>query len=160
MTDRSDQSVQVEVQFAYGTDSMPERSDIVNWVRSAVTEVQPDEPVEISVRIVDEAEARSLNRQYRNRDHATNVLSFPAGDTAWPAGVPRPLGDIVICGPLVQRESAEQGKAIVDHWAHLLVHGTLHLLGFDHESDAEAVTMEALETRILASRGVADPYAA
>ena len=160
MTDGPDESVQVDVQFACSNDSVPAATDIAGWIRSAVAEVEVNEPVEVSVRIVDEAEGRSLNRQYRDRDYATNVLSFPTGNTALPAGVPRPLGDIVICGPVVQRELVEQGKTATDHWAHMLVHGTLHLLGFDHEADTEATKMEALEARILASRGVGDPYAA
>ena len=126
----------------------------------SVPEVDVNEPVEVSVRIVDEVESRNLNRQYRDRDYATNVLSFPGGDAALPPGLPRPLGDIVICGPVVQRESAEQGKTATDHWAHMLVHGTLHLLGFDHALEPEAARMEAMEAQILASRGVGDPYAA
>jgi probable rRNA maturation factor len=160
MTDGSGESVQVDVQFACRQDSVPAEADIESWIRSAISEAEVSEPVEVSVRIVDEAEGRSLNERFRDRDYATNVLSFPSGDAAWPAGVPRPLGDIVICGPVVQRESVEQGKAAADHWAHIIVHGALHLLGFDHEVDADASKMEALETRILASRGVGDPYAA
>jgi probable rRNA maturation factor len=159
MIDCPDESVKVDVQIACDSDSVPAKPEIVSWIRSAVTEARVSEPVDVSVRIVGEAEARNLNQQYRNSDYATNVLSFPSGHAVWPAEVPRPLGDIVICGPVVQRESDELGKSNADHWAHMLVHGTLHLLGFDHEADAEAATMEALETRILASRGVGDPYA-
>ena len=160
MNECIDGTVQVDVQFAYTGRSVPEKSDIEGWVRSAVIGARVSEPVEVSVRIVDEAEGRDLNRQYRDRDYATNVLSFPAGDCTLPGGAPRLLGDIVVCGPVVQRESVEQGKTAGDHWAHMLVHGTLHLLGFDHDIDAEAAKMEALETRVLASRGVGDPYAA
>ena len=97
---------------------------------------------------------------YRGKDRETNVLSFPAGDDGLPPDVARPLGDLVICAPVVLREAGEQGKSVADHWGHLLVHGSLHLLGFDHETDAEASAMEGLEREILAARGVADPYLA
>jgi len=160
MTDETGGPVLVDVQFACENESAPGGPDIESWICRAVREVKVNEPLEVSVRIVDEAEGRQLNQRYRDRDYATNVLSFPAGHAALPNGVRRPLGDIVICGPVVQRESAEQGKAAGDHWAHMLVHGTLHLLGFDHDTDSEAEEMEALETRILAGCGVGDPYAA
>jgi probable rRNA maturation factor len=112
----------------------------------------------VSVRIVDTEEGQALNLQYRGRDYATNVLSFPV---ELPPGVNLPLiGDLVICAPVVAREAAEQGKKPADHWAHLTIHGTLHLLGYDHIDEAEAETMEALETRVLAGLGIADPYIA
>jgi probable rRNA maturation factor len=112
----------------------------------------------VAIRIVDADEGQALNLQYRGRDYATNVLSFPAD---LPPGVNLPLiGDLVICAPVVAREAAEQGKKPTDHWAHMTVHGTLHLLGYDHMEDAEAEAMEALETRILAGLGIADPYLA
>ena len=112
---------------------------------------------ELSIRIVDIAEGRALNRDYRGKDYATNVLSFPA---ELPPGVSLPLiGDLAICAPVVAREAAEQGKDPRDHWAHMTVHGVLHLLGYDHIQDNEAEAMEALETRILAGLGIADPYA-
>jgi len=104
---------------------------------------------------------RGLNRDYRGKDKPTNVLSFPAGQVAGlPDAEPVPLGDIVVCADVVSDEAATQEKAPADHWAHMLVHGTLHLLGFDHEDETDAATMEALETRILAAGGVADPYGA
>jgi probable rRNA maturation factor len=113
---------------------------------------------EVSIRIVDAEEGQALNRQYRGRDYATNVLSFEAD---LPPGVNLPLiGDLVICAPVVAREAAEQGKKANDHWAHLTIHGTLHLLGYDHIEDGEAEEMEALETRILKGLGIADPYLA
>ena len=113
---------------------------------------------ELTIRVVDEAEGRSLNQDYRGRDYATNVLSFPVG---LPAGVELPiLGDLVICAPVVAREAAEQGKDESAHWAHLTVHGVLHLLGFDHETSVDAEVMEAAERKILASLGFPDPYAA
>ena len=104
---------------------------------------------------------RTLNRDYRGRDKVTNVLSFPAGDIdGLPAGAAQLLGDIVVCAAVVGEEAARQGKAAGDHWAHMLVHGTLHLLGFDHKSAAEAADMEGLEAHILTAQGLADPYAA
>lgn len=124
------------------------------WVRAALDAAHAG--AEISVRIVDEPEMRELNARYRHKDYPTNVLSFPAG---LPPGVDVPLlGDIVICAPLVEREAAEQHKAPRAHWAHLLVHGTLHLLGHDHERARDAEVMEALERRILAGLKFPDPY--
>jgi len=114
--------------------------------------------VEVSVKIVDEAEGRALNKQFREIDQATNVLSFPLLDAAMPAELPLALGDIVICGPVVVREAIEQGKSNSDHWAHMLVHGALHLFGYDHETDEQAQEMETLEARILAQGGVNNPY--
>jgi probable rRNA maturation factor len=111
------------------------------------------------VRLVDTAEIRSLNREYRRKDKATNVLSFRAAAIkGLPTDVAQALGDIVICATVVNDEAAEQGKAIDDHWAHMLVHGTLHLLGYDHETADEAAEMEGVETRILTENGLADPY--
>ena len=113
---------------------------------------------EIAIRIVDEPEMRALNARYRRKDCATNVLAFPAG---LPPGIDVPLlGDIVVCAPVVLREAAEQSKAVRAHWAHLLVHGTLHLLGHDHERPRTAAAMEALERRVLATLGFPDPYRA
>ena len=111
---------------------------------------------EISLRIVGTREARILNRRYRGRDYATNVLSFPA---EFPRGVNSPLlGDIVISAPVVVREAREQGKSVRDHYAHLTMHGVLHLLGFDHQNERDAEKMEALEKRVLASLDIANPY--
>ena len=116
--------------------------------------------IELAVRVVDAEESRALNRQYRDQDKPTNVLSFPAPP---PDGLPeaagRLLGDVVICAPVVAAEAAEQDKSVAAHWGHMLVHGTLHLLGYDHQTDAEAAAMEALERQILAARSVTDPYA-
>lgn len=116
---------------------------------------------DLAVRIVDEKEGCSLNHHYRGKDYATNVLSFPADlPEGLPKGVKMPLlGDLVICAPVVAREAAEQGKSLAAHYAHLTVHGTLHLLGWDHEDDKEADAMEQLEREILADLGIDDPYA-
>ena len=113
------------------------------------------------MRIVGAEEMRVLNRDYRNKDKPTNVLSFPAGPVAGlPAAEPVPVGDIVVCADVVTAEAGEQSRPAQDHWAHMLVHGTLHLLGFDHIENDEAAAMEALETRTLAARGIPDPYGA
>ena len=152
--------IEIDIQDAGGAAGAPGATFMRPWIR-AVIERHPDlGPVEISLRVVGEDESRQLNRDYRGKDRPTNVLSFAAGVEAQPPEGPAFLGDIVICGPVVEREAAEQGKAVTDHWAHLLVHGTLHLLGYDHESESGATVMEALETSILGEHGVPDPYAA
>lgn len=118
-------------------------------------------PVEVGVLLADDARVRGLNRDWRGKDKATNVLSFPAREPGdpWPAEGPAHLGDIAVALETVLREAGEEGKDPADHLAHLVVHGTLHLLGHDHEAgDAEAEVMEALETGVLAGLGVADPY--
>jgi probable rRNA maturation factor len=107
--------------------------------------------------VVDEAEGRELNRQYRHKDYATNVLSFPA-DLPPELGLPL-LGDVILCAPVVAREAQAQGKSLDAHYAHLTVHGVLHLLGYDHETISDARTMEGLEVQILDSMGIPDPYA-
>lgn len=115
-----------------------------------------DGDVELSLRIVDRQEIRALNHRYRHRDRATNVLSFPS---ELPPGLPfRHLGDIVVCAPIVAEEAQAQGKAEEAHWAHMMVHGTLHLLGHDHEEDEEAEEMESLETLALAQLNLPCPY--
>ena len=132
----------------------PKAPDLRRWARAALRE----RDVEVAVRLVGEEEGRSLNHDYRGRDYATNVLTFVYGDDADVEGMPL-HGDIVLCVPVVVREAQEQGKAVAAHFAHLMVHGMLHLQGFDHETADEAETMEALETEILAGLGIGDPYA-
>ena len=123
-------------------------------------------PGEVGVVLADDATVRELNRRYRGVDRPTNVLSFPAAGAAGSMPAPAaggdeamPLGDVVLALETVAREAAERGVSVADHLTHLVVHGTLHLLGHDHGTDAEAATMEALETAVLAALGVADPYA-
>jgi len=119
-------------------------------------------PLEISLVFTDDAEQRGLNRDYRHKDCATNVLSFPNmddTDVAPPEELPRLLGDVVLARETIACEAVEQGKSLADHTMHLLIHGTLHLLGYDHLEAADAAEMEALETEILAGLGIADPYA-
>lgn len=141
--------LQLSVQYPGGRVDAPSRSDIRRWVRASCAL-----PAEVAVRFVDAAEGRILNRDYRHRDYATNVLSF-----AYAAG-DRIVGDLVVCTPVVHDEAAAQGKATADHFAHLIVHGMLHLQGYEHETDRrDALHMERREREILAVLGIGDPYA-
>jgi probable rRNA maturation factor len=134
-------------QYATARDGLPTRHQFRKWVLAAL-----QQDAEITLRLVNELEGRELNRTYRGKDYATNVLTFTLTDT------PQLLGDIVLCAPVVAREAAEQAIALEAHYAHLAVHGVLHLQGHDHEDDADAAAMEALETQILIGLGYADPY--
>lgn len=145
---------EVDVQIACKDDDLPAREKLKTWVRAAVGDSRDN--TELTIRIVDEAEMERLNSTYRKKPGVTNVLSFPFDA---PAEVDMPLlGDIVICAPVVRREAREQAKNVNAHWAHMVVHGTLHLLGFDHEEKREAREMEAVETRILGDLGFDNPY--
>jgi probable rRNA maturation factor len=147
----------VHVGYAVPRAGVPAAASFRQWVEAALRGAKRRRATELSIRVVDADEGRTLNRDYRGKDYATNVLSFEA---ELPPGLALPLiGDIVICAPVVAREAAEQGKPPRDHWAHLTVHGVLHLLGYDHLEEAEAEAMEALETRVLARLGIPDPYA-
>ncbi|WP_407312571.1 rRNA maturation RNase YbeY [Pseudomonas sp. nanlin1] len=126
------------------------------WCELALRQRAADS--EMTIRLVDETEARELNHTYRHKDYATNVLSFPADVPDDMLDIPL-LGDLVICSQVVAREALEQGKALEAHWAHLVIHGCLHLLGYDHIDDEEADEMEALERELLAELGYPDPYA-
>ena len=152
---------QIDVQLACDDDTIPQPDVIESWVLRAIEAAGQAADAEVSVRVVDSDESQALNRQYRGMDKPTNVLSFPAGTVeGLPDDAPMLLGDIVVCASVVTAEAHEQGKAVADHWAHMLVHGTLHLLGYDHDTDSQAEEMETLETRILAGQGLADPYGA
>ncbi|GAA5524032.1 endoribonuclease YbeY [Microbulbifer aestuariivivens] len=154
MTDPHRTNLYLDVQRASSARDLPTDEQIRQWVTATLEGLR--EQAEVSVRIVDADESRALNHQYRGKDKPTNVLSFPA---ELPKGVDLPLlGDLVICAPVVASEAAEQHKAAPAHWAHMVVHGTLHLLGYDHIDDAEAEIMENLEVRVLARLGIADPY--
>lgn len=151
----------VEVQVACNDSGLPSAEEIETWVTRAVEASGEDfeRDIELSVRLVDTEEIQALNRDYREQDTATNVLSFPAGPIAGlPGEAVQSLGDVVVCATIVRQEALEQRKSVNDHWAHMLVHGTLHLLGYDHETDADAARMESLEARILTDNGLADPY--
>jgi probable rRNA maturation factor len=134
--------------------TVPSDAQFESWVRAALASRR--EEAEISLRIVDADEITALNKQYRGKDYATNVLSFPA-DLPPELKLPH-LGDIVICAPVVEREAVEQKKPPLAHWAHMVIHGTLHLLGYDHIDDAEALAMEEIEIKILRSLNFANPY--
>ena len=145
----------IDLQIACEQESgLPTAEQIEQWATAAV-QPQSDE-VEMTVRIVDEAESHELNLNYRGKDRPTNVLSFPF---ECPDEVELPLlGDLVICRQVVEREAQEQGKPLMAHWAHMVVHGSLHLLGYDHIEDDEAEEMESLETQIMIGLGFVDPY--
>ena len=151
----------VELQRSSSAGNTPESAEVVRWVQRALDAADYSGSATTTVRIVDEDEIHALNRDFRGKDKATNVLSFPAeAIEGLPAELHTELGDIVICAPVVTREAEEQGKVLADHWAHMLVHGTLHLLGYDHIEEQDAEAMEALERRILGQAGIADPYGA
>lgn len=135
-------------------DEAPDPDSIRTWVAAAVGNAL--ERAEVEICIVDTTQSAELNRHYRNKTGPTNVLSFSAD---LPRGVPLPLlGELIICAPVIVREAAEQNKPICAHWAHMVVHGTLHLLGYDHIKDRDALIMEARETEILTGLGFAAPY--
>ncbi|WLG96538.1 rRNA maturation RNase YbeY [Pseudomonas sp. FP198] len=134
----------------------PDEAQFRQWCELALRQRSADS--ELTIRLVDEAEGRELNHTWRQKDYATNVLSFPADVPDELLDIPL-LGDLVICVPVVEREAAEQHKTPEAHWAHLVIHGCLHLLGYDHMEDDEAEEMEALERTLLAELGHPDPYA-
>ena len=141
-------AVEVAVQFATRSRPLPSAGEFRRWVRAACPQ-----NARLTLRIVGEAEGRALNRDYRGRDYATNVLTFVL------RGEPPYEGDVALCAPVVTREARAQAKRVKAHYAHLTVHGVLHLQGYEHESDADARKMERLETRILKRLGYSNPYA-
>ena len=148
--------LRIEVQLAVYADGLPSGELIQQWVKHALQGKR--EAAELVVRVVDEAEMTALNREYRGKDGPTNVLSFPY--ESMPGVAADLLGDIVICAPVVAMEAIKQGKPLDSHWAHIVIHGVLHLLGHDHTEALEAQEMEALETVLLTRLGFADPYQA
>jgi len=148
--------VQLDVSVSYGLPraGLPAAVSFRRWAAAAAQ--GRIKRADLAIRLVDAKEGRALNRHYRGKDYATNVLSFPV---ELPKGVVLPLlGDLVICAPVVAREALEQGKPLAAHYAHLTVHGVLHLLGMDHDDEREADAMEQLERDILANLGLPDPY--
>ncbi len=145
----------IEVDLQNAADSpIPNQQEFLKWVSLACGQQKPT--AEVSIRVVEKDESQALNKQYRDKDKPTNVLSFPA---EFPEGVDIPfLGDLVICAPIVVSEALEQHKTVESHWAHMVIHGTLHLLGYDHIEDNEAEEMEALETSLLQKLGHKCPY--
>jgi probable rRNA maturation factor len=150
--------VELDVGLSYGCrrHGVPARSSFTRWAQAALAAAGAQGAFQLSIRVVDVDEGLALNRDFRGRLYATNVLSFPA-DAVVPGG-PRLLGDLALCAPVIAREAHEQGKLATAHYAHLTIHGVLHLLGYDHEVDAAAVAMEALELKALAALGLANPY--
>ncbi len=146
---------QIDIETNTSSQKLPPVAVLESWISAALKSQELDE-AEVSLYIVDEAESQELNSQYRGKDKPTNVLSFPA-DIPEEVGIPL-LGDLVVCAPVVEREAQEQGKTLEAHWAHMLVHGSLHLLGYDHIEDDEADVMEALETEIITGLGFPAPY--
>lgn len=151
--------MQVHIDIAVATDGggLPSHEQMQRWISAALEADASRDEAEVSVRIVDETESHELNHRYRGKDKPTNVLSFPA-DLPPELNLPL-LGDLVVCSPVVETEAAAQGKTLEAHWAHMLVHGTLHLLGYDHIDPVEAEVMESLETRILTRLHYPAPYA-
>ncbi len=123
------------------------RHKVMRWIRAAL-----EAPAQITVRIVNADEGQALNRDYRQRDYATNVLTFDYQHA------PEVIADLIVCAPVVEREAVELGKPVVEHYAHMLVHGTLHAQGYDHEADEEAVVMETRESALMRALGFSDPY--
>ncbi|HWS39873.1 MAG TPA: rRNA maturation RNase YbeY [Arenimonas sp.] len=148
--------IQCDVGVTYGISrkGLPSPASFKRWAEAACK--GRIKFADIAIRIVDEKEGRALNKHYRGKDYATNVLSFPA---ELPEGITLPLlGDLLICAPIVAKEAKAQNKILNAHYAHLTIHGVLHLLGLDHEDEHEAVAMEAIEREILADMGYPDPY--
>ena len=144
----------IEIQYASDAGSLPDEASLRCWAMAAMSPAARSPG--LVIRVVDEDESLELNSRYRGKDKATNVLSFPF---EVPDGVELShLGDLVICAGVVNREAAEQGKSTDNHWAHMVVHGVLHLRGYDHLTEAQAVEMEALEKQILGGLGIPDPY--
>lgn len=148
-------SVILDLQLACAdTANLPGEADFQRWLDAAVLPFQAE--AEVTIRLVDEAESNQLNLTYRGKDKPTNVLSFPF---ECPPGIELPLlGDLIICRQVVEREADEQNKPLLAHWAHMVVHGSLHLLGYDHIEDGEAEEMEALEVEFMQALGYDNPY--
>jgi len=154
----TEMSVEIEIQRSSESGNIPRDGQFQAWAESALTGKEGE--YNLAIRVVDEDEALRYNRDYRDKDYATNVLSFPV---ELPEGLPEEvrksqLGDLLICAPVVAREAREQQLAESDHWAHLVIHGVLHLLGYDHQQPDEASVMESLEVEILVGLGIANPY--
>lgn len=148
-------SIELDLQLAVEDEQgLPTEQDIQQWLDKTIPQFQ--ENAELTIRIVDTEESHQLNHEYRGKDKPTNVLSFPFEA---PPGIELDLlGDLIICRQVVEKEAEEQNKPLLAHWAHMVVHGSLHLLGYDHIEDDEAEEMESLETEIMQAMGFEDPY--
>ena len=146
--------IKLDVQNASSDNELPDNEMFNQWVVSALESREQD--TELTIRIVDEDESKQLNLKWRKKDYATNVLSFPMENL--PKHTQELLGDIVVCAPVIKREAKDQGKKLIYHWAHMIIHGTLHLIGYDHNNDDEAELMENQEIAILEKLGIPDPY--
>lgn len=146
--------IDLDLQIACPSDNLPTQAQFELWLDAVLCERKPD--AEVTIRLVEATESQSLNLAYREKDKPTNVLSF---EFDAPPMIELPLlGDLVICKEIIEQEAQEQNKPLHNHWAHMVVHGTLHLLGYDHIINEEAKVMESLEKHILASLGIDDPY--
>lgn len=148
-------SIEVDLQLVSDDAGIPSESLFIQWCEAAILPYK--ESAELTIRVVDEEEGLALNSAYRQKDYATNVLSFPVDLPDELLDIPL-LGDLIICAPVVKKEAEEQHKTIEAHWAHLVTHGCLHLLGFDHEDQEDAIEMESIEQTILMKQGYPDPY--
>ena len=149
---------EIDLQVACTPTELPTKEQFQLWVDTALAEVSsdPSQEFELTIRLVNNEESQQLNMQYRGKDKPTNVLSFPF---EVPDGIElNLLGDLIICIEVMKQEAQAQNKILFDHWAHLVIHGCLHLVGFDHISETEAIEMEAIETSILKKLGISNPY--
>jgi probable rRNA maturation factor len=156
--------IKVDIQIACENYNVPSKEDFETWIMLSMRNIDfiLEQDFEIGVRVVNESESKRLNKQYRKINQSTNILSFFSGmddNIRWSKTIPKPLGDLVICAPVIEREAIEQGKELFAHWAHMIVHGMLHLVGFDHAVEHEANEMESLEVDILEELGFPNPYA-
>jgi len=148
--------IQLDRQIACEQKNIPSATQMKKWIKAVLKKTTAQASAELTVRTVESTESAELNQEYRHKKGATNVLSFP--DVPMPGMESDYLGDLVICSELVEQEALEQNIKVEDHWAHLVIHGTLHLLGYDHIKEKEAARMEALETEILKEFGISSPY--
>ena len=146
----------LELQVVFASEGQPELTQLQHWLDTALYGIGRD--TEIVVRIVDEAESAELNHDYRGKQGPTNILSFPFEAPDIPGFESELLGDLVVCAPVLAKEAIEQGKPLSNHWAHIIIHGVLHLLGYDHIDEAEAEAMESQEIAILAKLEIPNPY--
>ena len=156
--------IKVDIQIACENYNVPSKEDFETWIMLSIRNIDfiLERDFEIGIRVVNESESKRLNKQYRKINQSTNILSFFSSmddNIRWSKTIPKPLGDLVICAPVIEREAIEQGKELYAHWAHMIVHGMLHLVGFDHAVEHEAYEMESLEADILEELGFSNPYA-